>query len=64
MDTFWFCGQTFWTWFHSIPWFAWIPIVAILAWAITSVARTITRHLERMEKIRHGVDPDRKADRR
>jgi hypothetical protein len=47
----------------SFPWWAWVAIVAVVIGAITSIARVVTRHLERVEKIRRGIDPDsRKGD--
>ena len=35
-----------------------IPIVAIIAVAGVKITNAITRHRERMEKLRQGMDPD------
>ncbi len=35
-----------------------IPIVAIIGFFAFRGARAYFRHLERMEKIRNGIDPD------
>jgi hypothetical protein len=47
---------------NSIPWFAWIAIVAIVGGAlsntITSVAKMTYRHRERMAMIQMGLHPD------
>jgi hypothetical protein len=49
--------------FSVIPWFAWIPIVAIVGGVtsstIISVARMTYRHRERMAMIQMGIHPDR-----
>ncbi len=42
---------------RSIPWFAWIAIVAILSSAVVSVFKGIHRHDERMAMIKQGRDP-------
>jgi hypothetical protein len=49
----------FWHWASSIPWFAWVAIVAILAGCATSVATAIIKHREKMERIRFGDQPRR-----
>ncbi|MFO0973491.1 MAG: hypothetical protein U1A27_08650 [Phycisphaerae bacterium] len=41
-----------------IPWYAWIPILGIVAGLITRIVAMNHRHRERLEKIRHGMDPD------
>ena len=41
----------------SIPWFAWIAIVAILAGAVKSIVQMTHEHAERMESIRQGREP-------
>jgi len=47
---------------HSIPWFAWIPIVAIVggitSGTITKLVELRHRHTERMTMIRAGMHPD------
>ena len=42
----------------SIPWFAWIPIVAIVCGTIQCLAKSSMRHRERIEMIRMGINPD------
>ena len=42
----------------SIPWFAWIAIVAIVCGAFTQVVNRHYEYEERMEKIRQGINPD------
>jgi hypothetical protein len=48
--------------FLAIPWFAWIPIVAIVGGVTSStiitVARMTYRHRERMAMIQMGMHPD------
>ncbi len=43
---------------NSIPWFAWIPIVAIVCGTIQCLAKSSMRHRERIEMIRMGLHPD------
>ncbi len=43
----------------GIPWFAWIPIIAIICGAITKVVSMSHEHSERLEMIRQGMDPDK-----
>lgn len=42
----------------TIPWFAWIPIVAIICGTIGGVVKSLTTHRERMTMIRMGIHPD------
>ena len=46
---------------YTIPWFAWIPIVAIVGGiirsTITGIVQFTYQHRERMEMIRHGLAP-------
>ena len=42
----------------GIPWFAWVGMVAIVCGSITQTVAQCQRHFERMEMIRHGLDPD------
>lgn len=44
--------------FVSIPWFAWIAIVAIVCGTIQSLAKSSMRHRERIAMIRMGMHPD------
>ncbi|MHC4169646.1 MAG: hypothetical protein ACYSWQ_22095 [Planctomycetota bacterium] len=46
----------FWKLCQSIPWFAWIPIVAIIGGCAVAIAACITCHREKMEKLRQGID--------
>jgi hypothetical protein len=48
--------------FNTIPWFAWIPIVAIICGTISSVIHSIHKHNERMAMIRMGMHPDAKTE--
>ena len=43
---------------NSIPWFAWIPIVAIVCTTVQCVAKSAMRHRERIAMIRMGMHPD------
>ncbi len=49
--------NSFWQFLHTIPWWAWIPIVAIVCGTITRLVAMSHKHHERMEMIRHGIDP-------
>ena len=42
---------------RSLPWYAWIAIVAIISQAMVSIFKLIHRHDERMEMIKQGSDP-------
>ncbi len=42
---------------RSIPWFAWIAIIAIISSAVVSLVGLIHRHDERMAMIKQGMDP-------
>lgn len=50
--------HTFHTLVTTIPWFAWIPIVAIISGTIGGVVKSLTTHKERMAMIRMGIHPD------
>lgn len=50
--------DTFWTFLRSIPWWAWIPIVAIVGGILQGTVKMSHRHRERMEMIRQGINPD------
>jgi len=43
---------------ETIPWFAWIPIVAIVCGTITGIVKMILTHNERVAMIRQGMHPD------
>jgi hypothetical protein len=45
----------------SIPWFAWIAIVAIISGCVSGVVKMRYQHLERLEMIRQGMNPDAPA---
>jgi hypothetical protein len=38
----------------SLPWFAWVAIIALILSMIKSVIAMTHAHTERMEKIKHG----------
>ena len=46
----------FWKLCQSIPWFAWVPIVAIIGGCSVAIVGCITSHREKMEKLRQGID--------
>jgi hypothetical protein len=46
----------------SIPWFAWIAIVAIVSETVRKVICTSHRHRERMAMIQMGMNPDAPPD--
>jgi hypothetical protein len=48
--------------FNTIPWFAWIPIVAIICGTISGVVCSVHKHTERMAMIRMGMHPDAKTE--
>lgn len=41
----------------SMPWYAWIAIVAIVCGAITKMLSMTHEHRERLEMIRQGMNP-------
>ena len=43
---------------NALPWFAWIPIVAIVCGTIGGLMKTLIIHRERMAMIRNGIHPD------
>ncbi len=43
---------------NALPWFAWIPIVAIICGTIDVLFKQSIRHRERMAMIRFGIHPD------
>lgn len=44
--------------FSALPWWAWIAIVAMVCGSTTDFLKRRYRHLERMEMIRQGINPD------
>ncbi len=42
----------------SMPWFAWVAIVAIVMGGLNGLLSSIHRHRERMAMIRQGMHPD------
>jgi hypothetical protein len=42
----------------TLPWFAWIAIVAIVGGSVCGTLKTLIIHRERMAMIRHGMHPD------
>lgn len=47
---------------ESIPWYAWIAIVAIVCGTVSKVIAMSHRHRERMMMIQVGMRPDEPAD--
>jgi hypothetical protein len=45
---------------YSIPWFAWIPIIAIVCASASGIIKMLIVHRERMAMIRMGIHPDAK----
>jgi hypothetical protein len=45
-------------WLSALPWFAWIAIVAIICSSISGMIHRRYKHLERIEMIRQGMNPD------
>jgi hypothetical protein len=54
--------QTVQSIFSAIPWFAWIPIVAIVCGTIAGIVKSVQHHDERMAMIRMGMHPDHKTE--
>jgi hypothetical protein len=54
--------QVITTIFQTIPWFAWIPIVAIICGTVGGVVKSVHCHAERMAMIRMGIHPDAKTE--
>ena len=46
----------------SIPWFAWIAIVAITWSAVVAILKAMHRHDERMAMIKQGMEPPDSKD--
>ena len=49
--------DNFWSFLSGIPWFTWIPIVAIVGGITQSIIVQNQKHRERLEMIRQGMDP-------
>ena len=47
----------FWRFLSTIPWYAWIAIVAIVGGIIRQIVVMSHKHQERMAMIRQGIDP-------
>jgi hypothetical protein len=43
---------------NTLPWFAWIPIVAIVCGTFDGIIKRSIRHRERMAMIQNGFHPD------
>ena len=43
---------------ETVPWYAWIPIVAIVCGTVSGIAKMILTHNERLAMIRQGMHPD------
>jgi hypothetical protein len=43
---------------NSLPWYAWIPIVAIICGTIAGGCKASITHRERMAMIKQGMHPD------
>jgi hypothetical protein len=43
---------------NTMPWFAWIPIVAIVCGTIDGIFKRSIKHRERMAMIQRGMNPD------
>jgi hypothetical protein len=46
----------------SIPWYAWVAIVAIICGTVSKLIAMSHRHRERMMMIQAGMRPDEAAD--
>ena len=46
----------------TLPWYAWIAIVAILGGAATRITLMIFKHREEMERIKFGDSPPARKD--
>jgi hypothetical protein len=57
-----FAMQGLTTILSTIPWFGWIPIVAIICGTIGGIVSSVHRHNERMALIRMGMHPDAKTE--
>ena len=42
----------------TIPWFAWIALVAIVCGCLSGLVKMYYDHQERLEMIRQGMHPD------
>ena len=47
-----------WITLSSIPWYAWLAIVAIVCGSISGMVNAWFRHCEPMAMIRQGMHPD------
>jgi hypothetical protein len=42
----------------SVPWFGWVAILGIVFGSLTGMLKMRYEHIERMEMIRQGLNPD------
>jgi hypothetical protein len=45
----------------SLPWWAWIGLVAIISGGVSGIVSMVLQHRERMAMIRMGMHPDQKG---
>lgn len=46
----------------SIPWYAWIAIIAIVGGLISGLTKMVIAHREKMALIAQGMNPDPPSD--
>lgn len=51
-------GGSFWEFLSGIPWWSWIPIIAIVMGGIQQIVKMGYKHQERLAMIRQGMDPN------
>ena len=42
----------------SMPWFAWVAVVAVISGCISGILKMKHQHTERMAMIQQGMNPD------
>jgi hypothetical protein len=42
----------------TMPWYAWVAIVAILGGTVSGIVKLVINHRERMAMLNHGINPD------
>jgi hypothetical protein len=45
----------------TMPWFGWVAIAAIVSGCLSGILKMRYQHLERIEMIRQGMNPDAPA---
>ena len=45
----------------SLPWYAWVAIIAIIGGTISSITRANHTHQQRMAMIKQGMDPSKRG---